>query len=58
MENIKEMETAALEERKAEITSQVTEERSLEELTAFEEELRAIKDELELRKADEAERRA
>lgn len=58
MENIKEMETAALEERKAEITSQVTEERSLEELTAFEEELRAIKDELELRKAEEAERRA
>ena len=58
MENIKEMETAALEERKAEITSQVTEERSLEELNAFEEELRAIKDELELRKAEEAERRA
>lgn len=58
MENIKEMETAALEERKAEITSQVTEERSLEELTAFEEELRAIKDELELRKAEEAERRS
>lgn len=58
MENIKEMETAALEERKAEITSQVTEERSLEELTAFEEELRAIKDELEIRKAKEAERRS
>lgn len=58
MENIKEMETAALEERKAEITAQVTEERSLEELAAFEEELRAIKDELELRKAEEAERRA
>ena len=58
MENIKEMETAALEERKAEITSQVTEERSLEELTAFEEELRTIKDELELRKAEEAERRS
>ena len=58
MENIKEMETAALEERKAEITSQVTEERSLEELNAFEEELRAIKDELEVRKAEEAERRA
>lgn len=58
MENIKEMETAALEERKAEITSQVTEEKSLEELTAFEEELRAIKDELELRKAEEVERRA
>ena len=58
MENIKEMETAALEERKTEITSQVTEERSLEELNAFEEELRAIKDELEVRKAEEAERRA
>ena len=58
MENIKEMETAALEERKAEITFQVTEDRSLEELTAFEEELRAIKDEIELRKAEEAERRA
>ena len=58
MENIKEMETAALEERRAEITSQVTEDRSLEELAAFEEELRAIKDEIELRKAEEAERRA
>ena len=58
MENIKEMETAALEERKAEITTEVTEERSLEELNAFEEELRAIKDELEVRKAEEAERRA
>ena len=58
MENIKEMETAALEERKAEITSQVTEERSLEELNAFEEELRAIKDELEIRKAEETERRS
>ena len=58
MENIKEMETAALEERKATITAEVTEERSLEELTAFEEELRAIKDELELRKAEEAERRS
>jgi len=58
MDNIKEMETAALEERKAEITAEVTEERSLEELNAFEEELRAIKDELEVRKAEEAERRA
>ena len=58
MENIKEMETAVLEERKAEITSQVNEERSLEELTAFEEELRAIKEELEIRKANEAERRS
>ena len=58
MENIKEMETAALEERKAEITSQVTEERSLEELNAFEEELRAIKDELEVRKAEADERKA
>ena len=58
MDNIKEMETAALEERKAEITSQVTEERSLEELNAFEEELRAIKDELEIRKTEEAERRS
>ncbi len=57
MENIKEMETAVLEERKAEITAEVNEERSLEELTAFEEELRAIKDELEIRKAEEAERR-
>ena len=43
MDNIKEMETAALEERRAAITVEVTEERSLEELTAFEEELRAIK---------------
>ena len=58
MDNIKEMETAALEERRAAITVEVTEERSLEELTAFEEELRAIKDELELRKAEEAERRS
>ena len=58
MNNYKEMETAALEERKAEITAQVTEERSLEELTAFEEELRAIKDELEVRKAEEAARKA
>ena len=58
MNNYKEMETAALEERKAEITAQVNEERSLEELNAFEEELRAIKDELDTRKAEEAERRA
>lgn len=58
MENIKEMETAALEERKAEITSQVTEERSLEELNAFEEELRAIKEELDARKSEADERKA
>ena len=58
MENIKEMETAALEERKAEITAAVTEERSLEELNAFEEELRAIKEELDARKSEADERKA
>ena len=58
MDNIKEKETAVLEERKAEITAEVSEEKSLEELNSLEEELRAIKDELELRKAEEAERRA
>jgi len=58
MENIKEMETSALIELRTEITTKVTEDKSLEELNAFEEELRAIKDELEARKAEEAKRRA
>lgn len=56
--NIKEMETAALEARKAQILeeSQV-EGRTLEELNGYEEELRAINEELEARKAAEAQRK-
>lgn len=54
----KTMETAALEERLSQIVEEATEERSLEELKAYEEEQRAIKAELEERKAAEAERRA
>lgn len=54
----KTMETAALEERLSKIVEEATEERSLEELKAYEEEQRAIKAELEERKAAEAERRA
>lgn len=54
----KTMETAALEERLSKIVEKATEERSLEELKAYEEEQRAIKAELEERKAAEAERRA
>lgn len=58
MDNIKEMETAALEERKAQILeeSQV-EERTLDELKDYEAELRSINEELEERKKTEAERR-
>ena len=54
----KTMETAALEERLSQIVEEATEEKSLEELKAYEEEQRAIKAELEERKAAEAERRA
>lgn len=54
----KTMETAALEERLSKIVEEATEERSLEELKAYEEEQRAIKAELEARKEAEAERRA
>ena len=53
----KTMETAALEERLSKIVEEATEERSLEELKAYEEEQRAIKAELEARKAAEADRR-
>ena len=56
--DIKTMETAALEERLSKIVEEATEERSLEELQAYEEEQRAIKAELEQRVAEEAERRA
>lgn len=55
------MEIEALEARKAEIAEQATEgveERSLEELNAFAEEVKAINAEIEARKAAEAERRA
>lgn len=54
----KTMEAAALEERLSQIVEEATEERSLEELKAYEEEQRAIKAELEERKAEEAARRA
>ena len=54
----KTMEAAALEERLSKIVEEATEEKSLEELKAYEEEQRAIKAELEERKAAEAERRA
>lgn len=54
----KTMEAAALEERLSQIVEEATEEKSLEELKAYEEEQRAIKAELEERKAAEAERRA
>lgn len=53
----KTMETAALEERLSKIVEEATEERSLEELKAYEEAQRAIKAELEARKAAEADRR-
>lgn len=53
----KTMEVAALEERLSQIVEEATEERTLEELQAYEEEQRAIKAELESRKAAEAERR-
>lgn len=54
----KTMETAALEERLSQIVAEATEERTLEELKAYEEEQRTIKAEIEARKAAEAERRA
>lgn len=54
----KTMEAAALEERLSQIVEEATEEKTLEELKAYEEEQRAIKAELEERKAAEAERRA
>lgn len=58
MDNIREMEAAALEERKAQILEESqAEERSMEELNSFEEELKAINEELERRKAEEAARR-
>lgn len=47
-----------LEERKAAIANEATEERTIEELNALKDELRAINDEIEARKAAEAERRA
>lgn len=57
--DFKEMETAALEERLANIVEEsADEQRSLDELNAMETEVQAIKAELESRKADEAERRA
>lgn len=58
MKNIREMEAAALEERKAQILEESqAEERSMEELNSFEEELKAINEELERRQTEEAERR-
>lgn len=54
----KTMESAALEERLSKIVEEATEERSLEELTALENEQKGIRAELEARKANEAERRA
>lgn len=60
MTDFKDIETGALEARKAELAELATtdvEERSLEELTAFAEEMKAINAEIEGRKAAEAERR-
>lgn len=56
--DFKTMETAALEARKQEIAGEATEDRSLEELTSLEAEMRAISEELETRKAAEEERKA
>lgn len=58
--DIKTMETAALEERLNQILQEATEERSLEELQALEEEQREIREELEERKtaAEKEERMA
>lgn len=61
MPEYKDMETSALEARKAELAELATtgaEEKSLEELTAFAEEMKAINAEIEARKNAEAERRA
>lgn len=55
--DFKTMETAALEARKQEIASEATEDRSLEELTSLEAEMRAISEELETRKAAEEQRK-
>lgn len=60
MPEYKDMETSALEARKAELAELATtgaEERSLEELNAFAEEMKAINAEIEARKNAEAERR-
>jgi HK97 family phage major capsid protein len=57
MEDIKTLETAALEERAAEIDS-VIETATIDELEDLQEEARAIGDEIEARKAAEEERRA
>jgi len=51
------IETQALEERKAAIATEATEDRSVEELTALKDELCAINEEIGARKAAEAERR-
>lgn len=57
--DFKDMESTALEARKAELAAMADEEtRSLEELNAFAEEMKAINAELEARKQSEAERRA
>lgn len=61
MPEYKDMETSALEARKAELAELATtgaEERSLEELNAFAKEMKAINAEIEARKNAEAERRA
>ena len=55
---IREMETAALEARMAELKAAATPETTSEELLAIEEELRSISAELETRRQAEAERRA
>lgn len=52
------MTTDALEARKQEIVEQATEDKPMEELRGFEAEMKAINEELETRKATEAERRA
>lgn len=56
--NFSEMEMRDLEARIAEITAEATEERTLEELTAYKDEKTAIEEEIAKRKADEAERRS
>lgn len=56
--NFSEMEMKDLEARIAEITSEATEERTLEELSSLKDEKKAIEEEIAKRKADEAERRS
>ena len=51
------MASDALEARRQEIAAESTEDRTLEELTSLEAEMRAITDELETRKAAEEERK-